>query len=228
VGESFTDKSLPSAIRWVHEAACLGAHRLGHCIALGVDPGVYVDETRPHQLRLSESKGEQLDHLQWLTLNGDALRAYGYSIDQGSLQKKTAALAALNTMQLTETIEVPEAFMSFKERVESIRSLQLAVLQMVADTGAAIEVCPTSNHRIGQIPSWRQHSLAGFCRYNDSYPHKRVALVIGADDPGLFNQTLRQEWSLIQTKFPQILKSLPDLARWSQQLKSPCKPEEGA
>ncbi len=227
VGESFTDKSLPSAIRWVHEAACLGAHRLGHCIALGVDPGVYLDETRPDQLRLSESKGEHLDHLRWLLRYGDSLQAGGYSFNQGAVKKMVAALSTLNTNQLMETMAVPEASMPFKERVESVRSLQQAVLQMIADTGAAIEVCPTSNHRIGQIPSWGQHSLAGFCRYNDSYPQKPVALVIGADDPGLFNQTLRQEWSLIQTEFPQLLKWLPDLARWSQQLKSPCKAEEG-
>ena len=38
VGESLNDKSLESAVRWVHEAAELGAHRLGHAISLGVDP----------------------------------------------------------------------------------------------------------------------------------------------------------------------------------------------
>ncbi|MCB1170195.1 MAG: hypothetical protein KDK25_07670, partial [Leptospiraceae bacterium] len=38
VGESFQDKSLESAARWVYESAQLGAHRLGHCIALGQHP----------------------------------------------------------------------------------------------------------------------------------------------------------------------------------------------
>jgi len=35
VGESYLDKSLESAVRWVHEAAQLGAHRLGHADRTG-------------------------------------------------------------------------------------------------------------------------------------------------------------------------------------------------
>ena len=42
VGESFYDKSLESAVRWCHEAAELGARRLGHCLALGLDPAIAV------------------------------------------------------------------------------------------------------------------------------------------------------------------------------------------
>ncbi|MBI3395694.1 MAG: hypothetical protein HY042_07665, partial [Spirochaetia bacterium] len=38
VGESFQDKSVESAVRWVVESADMGAHRLGHAIALGVPP----------------------------------------------------------------------------------------------------------------------------------------------------------------------------------------------
>jgi len=37
VGESYFDKSLESAIRWCHEVAEMGACRMGHAIALGLD-----------------------------------------------------------------------------------------------------------------------------------------------------------------------------------------------
>lgn len=57
VGESFNDKSLESAIRWVQEAAEMGAHRLGHAIALGVDPAMYGEHTR------RESVSERRDQI---------------------------------------------------------------------------------------------------------------------------------------------------------------------
>ncbi|MBL4700037.1 MAG: hypothetical protein JKX85_02165 [Phycisphaeraceae bacterium] len=42
VGESFFDKSLESAIRWCHQAAIMGAKRLGHAIALGMPPEIAI------------------------------------------------------------------------------------------------------------------------------------------------------------------------------------------
>ncbi|HBS05214.1 MAG TPA: adenosine deaminase, partial [Leptospiraceae bacterium] len=46
VGESFQDKTLESAARWVYQSAELGAHRLGHCIALGQEPEEFLNSTR--------------------------------------------------------------------------------------------------------------------------------------------------------------------------------------
>ena len=40
VGEMYFDKSLESAVRWCHQAGQLGARRIGHAIALGLDPEV--------------------------------------------------------------------------------------------------------------------------------------------------------------------------------------------
>ena len=68
VGESFTDKSLESAVRWVHEAAEFGAHRLGHAIALGIDPAVYGAHER------HESVDERLDQIDYDLAHADGLR----------------------------------------------------------------------------------------------------------------------------------------------------------
>ena len=42
VGESYFDKTLESAIRWCHEIAEMGAKRIGHAIALGLDPAIAI------------------------------------------------------------------------------------------------------------------------------------------------------------------------------------------
>ena len=59
VGESYFDKSLESAVRWCHQAAELGALRLGHCTALGLDPEVAVARrSQAHECeRVSEALG---------------------------------------------------------------------------------------------------------------------------------------------------------------------------
>ena len=67
VGESFDDKSLESAVRWVHEAAEFGAHRLGHAISLGVDPRLYGNHIR------NESVAERIDQLNYDLNHRDGL-----------------------------------------------------------------------------------------------------------------------------------------------------------
>jgi adenosine deaminase len=44
VGESFKTIGLYESVKWIGEAALMGCHRLGHCIALGLDPAS-VDES---------------------------------------------------------------------------------------------------------------------------------------------------------------------------------------
>ena len=47
-------------MRWVHESAELGAHRLGHAIALGVDPDAYGVHRR------RETVSERLDQIAYV------------------------------------------------------------------------------------------------------------------------------------------------------------------
>ena len=61
VGEIYFDKSLESAVRWCHEAAELGSRRLGHCIALGLDPEASMQRRGGSHLR--ESVAERLDQI---------------------------------------------------------------------------------------------------------------------------------------------------------------------
>lgn len=68
VGESFTDKSLESAIRWVQEAAELGVNRIGHAIALGIDPASIGEHMR------TELVSERRDQIAYDIANGDDLR----------------------------------------------------------------------------------------------------------------------------------------------------------
>lgn len=58
VGESFQDKSILSASRWVLESAEWGAHRLGHAIALGLHPSEKMKD------EITEPRSERLDQLQ--------------------------------------------------------------------------------------------------------------------------------------------------------------------
>jgi hypothetical protein len=69
VGESFRDKSLESAVRWVQEAAELGANRLGHAIALGVDPAVFGVHQR------EEPMAERRDQIAYDLAHAAGLRA---------------------------------------------------------------------------------------------------------------------------------------------------------
>ena len=80
VGESFADKSLESAVRWVHEAAELGAHRLGHAISLGIDPERFGKHTR------TESVAERIDQLNYDLRHRDGLANLGLAIDAAGVE----------------------------------------------------------------------------------------------------------------------------------------------
>ncbi|HSH00872.1 MAG TPA: hypothetical protein VLL52_00040, partial [Anaerolineae bacterium] len=90
VGESFFDKSVESGIRWCHEAALLGAKRLGHAIALGMDPAVAVAR-RPgaHEVELVS---ERLDQIAYDLRLAEGLRAAGVVVDEGALRAEADLL----------------------------------------------------------------------------------------------------------------------------------------
>ena len=179
VGESFTDKSLASAVRWVHEAAELGAHRLGHAIALGVDPATYGRHTR------SESVSERIDQLRYDLLNREGLQEFGVHVDVNSAELELRRLQAEDEDHLLE-------FEYDEHRATEVRGRQKYAIKCIKALGSVVEVCPTSNRRIGGISDPQHHPLVQFAA-ND------VPFVVGTDDPGIFDTTLTDEiWSAIQ------------------------------
>ena len=97
VGESFNDKSLESGVRWVHEAAEMGVHRLGHAIALGVSPDLYGVHTR------QESVAERVDQLHYDLRHRDGLGEMGVQVDVEAVSEE---LERLKSMPQEDVIEV--------------------------------------------------------------------------------------------------------------------------
>lgn len=173
VGESFEDKSLESAVRWVVEAARMGAHRLGHAIALGVNPEIYLGTTR------REVKSERLAQIAFEIAHADSLTAAGYAVLPAALQSEAAGLRESPGADCL--IEYDEA------RVKNLRIFQDWAMEQVRLTGAVIESCPTSNLRIGGLRELRNHPLPRFLRAG-------LKVVLGADDPGILDTTLSEEF----------------------------------
>ncbi len=173
VGESFNDKSLESSVRWVHEAADFGAHRLGHAISLGVDPALYGNHTR------NESVAERIDQLNYDLNHRDGLAKFGIQVDIAAIKQELQRLKACPTDCLL-TIEYEDA------KLDEIRLRQKYAIDCVHALGAVIEVCPTSNRRIGGITSPEHHPLKQFIASDAPF-------VIATDDPGIFGTTLADE-----------------------------------
>lgn len=177
VGESFTDKSLNSAIRWVWEANALGATRLGHAIALGVDPKNYAGR------RIQELKTERLDTINWLINHHGRLKEHGYHSNLKDLRKE---IPFINKWE-ADTIPVE----ADKTSIEDSRALQVAVAGVLKEEKAFIETCPTSNLRIGQITQPIFHPLKFFHEQGLNY-------TVCTDDPGIFNIDWTTEYEFSQ------------------------------
>lgn len=183
VGESYFDKSLESAVRWCHEVAEMGVRRLGHAIALGLDPAIAV--MRRSDAHVKELVGERLDQIAYDLLHAKELIACGIHVDHGALKKEQEGL---QNKKLDEYIE--RAYDD--QRLEDIRNRQCYVLDRLTQLGTVIESCPTSNLRIGGVPGPSHHPVHAFLKSN-------VNLAIGADDPGIFDVTLSDEIDWIWT-----------------------------
>jgi hypothetical protein len=177
VGESYFDKSLESAIRWCDEAAALGARRLGHAIALGLDPAVAV--ARRDGAHESETVAERLHQIDWDLGLADRLNAFGVPVDP---QRLAAERRSLQEREPTEQVHAGYT----ASRLEALRRRQAFVLERLAALGTVIETCPTSNLLIGGVPEPHHHPVHRFLA-------SPVPLVIGADDPGIFETTLGEE-----------------------------------
>ena len=177
VGESFFDKSLESAVRWCHEAAELGARRLGHVIALGLDPEIAVARRpRAHE---TELVSERLDQIAYDLSHADGLSGAGVNIETDALEEERCGL-----QKRPDGAEVERAYSP--ERLEEVRQRQEFVLTKLDELGAVVECCPTSNALIGAVGDPGDHPVH---RLLDS----QVGLVIGADDPGIFDSPLAAE-----------------------------------
>ena len=173
VGESFTDKSLESAVRWVQQTAEYGAHRLGHALALGINPDLYGVHTR------TESVAERLDQIDYDLQHAAGLTAVGVSVD-------TAALRAERTALIAGPTDGAVAINYSPARLNEVRARQRYAMDRVRETGAIIEVCPTSNLRIGGIKDPAHHPVHRF--HAEGLP-----FVVSSDDPGIFGTTLSDE-----------------------------------
>ena len=176
VGESFRDKSLESAVRWVQEAAEFGAHRLGHAIALGVDPEVYGAHAREEPVTERRDQiGYDLHHCAGLR----GLRAGGVAVDPTALRAELEDLAALpDNASVTVTYDAA--------RLDDLRRRQAYAMSCIRSTGAVIEVCPTSNRRIGGIDDPAHHPVHRFVPAG-------LPVVVSTDDPGNFGIALADE-----------------------------------
>ena len=177
VGEVFFDKSLESAVRWCHEAGELGARRLGHAIALGMDPAVSVGR-RPHAHQ-GELVGERLDQIDYDLRHAEVLSECEVDVDVDALRKERELLGREDALTTIDRPYTPD-------RLEQVRLRQQFVLRQLVELGTVIETCPTSNLRIGAVPNADSHPVH---RFLDS----SVNLVIGADDPGIFASPLAAE-----------------------------------
>ncbi len=173
VGESFTDKSLESAVRWVHEAAELGAHRLGHAIALGVEPDVYGAHER------SESVDERLDQIGYDLAHAEGLRARGVRVDENALRASATRCGGASPTDRDAPLRRARGSPTCA-RARSTR------WRACARRGAVVEVCPTSNLRIGGIADPLHHPVHRFLDAG-------VPFVVASDDPGIFDTTVRDE-----------------------------------
>ena len=187
VGESYFDKSLESAVRWCHGAAEMGVKRLGHAIALGLDPAIAT--ARRPDAHTVELVSERLDQIAYDLTCKTQMSSYGVDVDQGALADEREALEKMNP---DETIQRPYG----EQRLEEIRNRQQFVLDRLTEIGTVIESCPTSNLRIGGVPDSSHHPVHRFLDSN-------VNLAICADDPGIFDTSLSDEidWILTHTKW---------------------------
>jgi len=194
IGEDFFDKSLESAIRWCHETAKLGAKRLGHCIALGLDPEIAI--SRKKYAHEEEKISERIDQINYDLKHYDDLIDYGINLDKEELENEKRKLK-----QKKPDEKIIKKY--DKNRLDNIRLRQNYVLEKFKEIGTVIEVCPTSNLRIGGVPEYKYHPFKKF--YENG-----VNMVICTDDPGIFDITLDSEVDLISDKFNIDMSDLKD------------------
>ncbi len=171
VGESFQDKTLISASRWVLEAAEWGAHRLGHAIALGLNPNAYAGKT------ISESVSERTDSLSFLIDHWEELSKYGEFTSKAKLGEE------IDSIRHKERVEISIT----EKHLFETKVFQDYCMDRIRKTNAVIESCPSSNEYIGMVKDKDHHPLVNFA-------NKNMKLTISTDDPGIFGTEIKEEY----------------------------------
>ena len=200
VGESFADKSLESAVRWVHEAAEMGAHRLGHAIALGISPELYGVHSR------RETVEERIDQLNYDLRHREGLSKAGVIVDVQSISRELEELRNSPDDALV-AVEYDE------EKLEEVSLRQRYAAECIRDLGSIVEVCPTSNRRIGGILGDGYHPIRQFVDFD-------LPFVVGSDDLGIFDTSLTRELEIALTIADLPAESYAEIAERSWRFRS--------
>lgn len=175
VGESFSDKSPNSAVRWILESSLNGAHRLGHCLALGLRPEFFRGKF------WKEKVSERTDQLEFEIEHFEEIRSFGKI---QPVEKKKAELEILSRLEPDEMIVI-----HYDSNFElDLWAFQEFAMKKIQENRTVIESCPTSNLRIGMIDGEKFHPIK---RFVDS----GLCLTIGTDDPGIFDTNIQEEYA---------------------------------
>ncbi|MBK8398831.1 MAG: adenosine deaminase [Leptospiraceae bacterium] len=177
VGESYADKTPKSAVRWVGESAIWGAHRLGHCIALGINPETFANKN------IYETAKERIEQIKFEIQNYEKLKPFGVTSDYSKLKQELELLIHKNP-------EEKILFTINKKYIDELNTFQEFTMTLIRDESkSVIECCPTSNILIGMIPDWKQHPIRRFVDHN-------LRVTISSDDPGIFDTSLQKEYEI--------------------------------
>lgn len=176
VGESFQDKTPDSAVRWVIEAAEYGAHRLGHCIALGVPPEFFLGQKR------NESIDERRDHLDFLLARYEEISNFGSLPEREKLETERSEIESKTQI---------EELLYTKKEIETLRTLQEYGMNRLKDLGTVVETCPTSNLLIGML---KKKEFLPVRRFSES----GLNITISTDDPGILQTSLKKEYAICE------------------------------
>jgi adenosine deaminase len=82
------------------------------------------------------------------------------------------------------------------ERIgHGVRAIEdLALVDLIAERGIVLEVCPGSNIALGIYPDWRAHPIAELDR-------RGVKVTISTDDPPFFHTTMAREYDRLAEAF---------------------------
>jgi hypothetical protein len=98
------------------------------------------------------------------------------TVDEAVLEAERASLPADGTV----TIAYDAA------RLDEVRRRQDYAMSRIRAAGVVVEVCPTSNRRIGGITDPAHHPVHRFLAAD-------LPVVVSSDDPGIFGTTLGDE-----------------------------------